>query len=161
MFLCNSPLKTLGNLWFLNVSRRNEKETFSYNVLTVPADKCKFQVTKTNYVILLSSSLSTLNTGTTFRTFTTFAMQIKSLILFISLGLWSFIWDKPGFNMPYILLYIVILSATCSGHLEDRYTGLSAQKTLFEFSFFSCISKKIRWSGDQWFRNASNYFEMA
>ena len=27
--------------------------------------------------------------------------------------------------------------------LRDRYTGLSAQKTLFKFAFFSCISTKV------------------
>ena len=43
------------------------------------------------------------------------------------------------------------------GRLGGRYTaGLGAQKILFKFSFFSCISSK-----NQWFHKASNYLEMA
>ena len=40
------------------------------------------------------------------------------------------------------------------------HPNFGAQKILFKFSFSSCVQQKIHWSGDQWFHNASNFFEM-
>ena len=54
---------------------------------------------------------------------------------------------------------LVKYSVAYSGRLGDQYTGLGAQnqKLFFPVAF----QQNIRLSSDQWFHNASNYFEMA
>ena len=51
--------------------------------------------------------------------------------------------------------YFKILAKTYSGCLGDQYRGLGTQRTLFKFSFFSCISTLNMLSGNEWFYNAS------
>ena len=104
---------------------------------------------------------------------------------FLSIGraivLWS-IWKCFAWILPKIIKETLLtpmdtllqllqekkhyISVMYSGSLGDWYTRLGGQtlepKKQFSFSFFNGFStKKIHWSSDQRFRNASNYSEMA
>ena len=80
-----------------------------------------------------------------------------------------FMFDVPCFFYPNVIFFLLELGLFSHVfrpfgrplHRSGRPNS-GAQETIFKFSFFSCIStKKIWWSIDQWFHNASNYLEMA
>ena len=61
-------------------------------------------------------------------------------------------------------LLLFFSTVTYSGRLGDRYTGLGAQnltpKKYFSSFLLSVVFQQIRWRSDQWFQDASYYFEM-
>ena len=67
-------------------------------------------------------------------------------------------------RMLIMVIVIIMISDVLRSFGRPVYhfghTISGAQKALFKFSFFSCISTKIYFN-KHWFHNASNYFEMA
>ena len=86
--------------------------------------------------------------------------HIKKHYFILSINL-----NQPKHEKIYFQIYFIYTNDVLRPFERPVYRfwrpNFVAQKTLFKFCFAVAFQQKICWSRDQWFHNASNYFEMA